>query len=371
MYSANTSEIESIVNTLDNGINNERSVENTNISLVGRFETATSFEDTLAQRFPKDEEQQSNRCVKHKAINSPEENSVTFIALDIGNCTNLCDICNNDCRLNMLDKISDFECEVCKKKFIDQAKLNNHLRVHGKGPPVKTDKQFLCDVCSKTFASRTGLGFHLRTHTGYKPYSCQYCNKSFTISSNKIRHERTHTGDKHFVCHFCNTAFASSNGLKYHMTIHTGETNYHCKTCGKSFTRLKYLKEHNFTHTGERPFSCKICGVSYGNSGSLFVHEKKCKVQYSNCWSEDSNVKDASYHANQENNDIMHLKEFGDAEKKSASPCTSEKYEISYTFPQNSCELESRNQTNRYYNASRKPASVSVTSWHFKWSDTT
>jgi len=45
---------------------------------------------------------------------------------------------------------------------------------------------------------------------------------------------------------------------------------------------LKYLKEHRFTHTGEKPYACKICGTAYSHSGSLFVHEKKCKAQYSN-----------------------------------------------------------------------------------------
>ncbi|XP_012279469.1 zinc finger protein 37 [Orussus abietinus] len=192
---------------------------------------------------------------------------------------------SNDKLANHNKKHSDsviFKCDVCDMPFKEQVKLNFHLRVHGKGPPINTEKQYLCDICSRTFVSKSGLRFHLKSHTGSKPYTCKYCNKGFTIPSYKIRHERTHTGDKHFVCHICSAAFASSNGLKYHLRIHTGEANYHCETCGKSFRRLKYLKEHTFTHTGERPFACRICGLAYGNSGSLFVHEKKCKLQYVN-----------------------------------------------------------------------------------------
>lgn len=142
-----------------------------------------------------------------------------------------------------------------------------------------TGKRYLCDVCSKTFASKSGLRFHLKSHIGAKPHLCRYCGKGFAIPSYAKRHERTHTGEKRFVCQFCSAAFASSNGLKYHLRSHTGEANYRCETCGKAFIRCKYLKEHIFTHTGEKPFVCKTCGLAYGNSGSLFVHEKKCKTR--------------------------------------------------------------------------------------------
>ncbi|XP_072755359.1 uncharacterized protein [Anoplolepis gracilipes] len=140
-------------------------------------------------------------------------------------------------------------------------------------------KQYLCDICSKNFLSKTGLRLHLKSHYGIKPHICQYCGKSFVIPSYKKRHEKIHAGDKHFICHICSIAFASPNGLKYHLRTHTGEANYHCDTCGKSFIRYKYLKDHTFTHTGEKPYVCKLCGSAYGNSGSLFVHEKKCKSQ--------------------------------------------------------------------------------------------
>ncbi|KAK1118523.1 hypothetical protein K0M31_014832 [Melipona bicolor] len=141
-----------------------------------------------------------------------------------------------------------------------------------------TDIRYLCDVCSKTFASKSGLRFHMKSHTSAaKAHPCRHCGKGFAIPSYARRHERIHAGDKRFVCHFCSAAFASSNGLKYHLRLHSGEANYHCETCGKSFYRRKYLNEHVFTHTGERPYVCKACGASYASSGSLFVHQKRCK----------------------------------------------------------------------------------------------
>ncbi|KAF7403799.1 hypothetical protein HZH68_006593 [Vespula germanica] len=170
-----------------------------------------------------------------------------------------------------------FKCEICKMPFNKKLKLNLHLRIHGKILPIKNKKQYLCDVCSKTLTSKSGLQRHLKIHNDSRPFACQFCSKTFIILSYKKRHEKTHSGNKDFVCHICSAAYASPNGFKYHLKLHTGEANYSCEVCGKSFRRERHLKEHIFTHTGEKPFVCKICGSAYANSGTLFVHEKKCK----------------------------------------------------------------------------------------------
>lgn len=201
------------------------------------------------------------------------------------NCGSIC-ICPNKHKHQEKgnEKVKPYTCEKCNKSFEKEIKLQRHIRIHERTKEQQDTnfKRFLCHICSKTFRQNTGLMFHMRTHTGYKPHVCKYCGRGFTSNSNCINHERTHTGDRPFVCHFCSAAFAKSCTLKAHITTHTGEANYHCKTCGKSFRRLKYLKEHKFTHTGEKPYACKICGTAYSHSGSLFVHEKKCKAQYNN-----------------------------------------------------------------------------------------
>lgn len=204
-----------------------------------------------------------------------------------------CDSCSENCICSVriqghrenTETQKKYRCNECDQTFEHESKLEKHMKIHKREKEAqdKNFKRFLCHICSKTFRHNTGLMFHMRTHTGYKPHTCKYCGRGFTSNSNCINHERTHTGDRPFVCHFCSAAFAKSCTLKAHITTHTGEANYHCKTCGKSFRRLKYLKEHSFTHTGEKPYVCKICGTAYSHSGSLFVHEKKCKAQHNNC----------------------------------------------------------------------------------------
>ncbi|XP_020286533.1 zinc finger protein 568-like [Pseudomyrmex gracilis] len=218
--------------------------------------------------------------LKHQVNAHSEQNEYC------ANCDGVCSCANGKIKESekSAEKSKPYTCEECNKSFEKEVKLQRHLRIHERAKEQQDAnfKRFLCHICSKTFRQNTGLMFHMRTHTGYKPHVCKYCGRGFTSNSNCINHERTHTGDRPFVCQYCSAAFAKSCTLKAHITTHTGEANYHCKTCGKSFRRLKYLKEHRFTHTGEKPYACKICGTAYSHSGSLFVHEKKCKAQYSN-----------------------------------------------------------------------------------------
>ncbi|XP_043286477.1 zinc finger protein 845-like [Venturia canescens] len=179
-------------------------------------------------------------------------------------------------------------CEVCKKVCASQARLSLHLKTHNK-PKEKVQREYLCHICSKVYPSNSSLTYHMRTHTGVKPHVCKICNSGFTTTTSLANHIRIHTGDKPFVCHVCSAAFAVSSAFRRHLTRHTGEANYLCKTCGKAFKRLSTLKEHTYTHSGEKPYVCKTCGAAYSHSGSLFAHQKRCRVQYSEMI-EDHNV---------------------------------------------------------------------------------
>ena len=176
-------------------------------------------------------------------------------------------------------KAEPVTCEICKKICASQARLALHLKTHNK-PKEKVQREYLCHICSKVYPSNSSLTYHMRTHTGVKPHVCKICNSGFTTTTSLANHIRIHTGDKPFVCHVCSAAFAVSSAFRRHLTRHTGEANYLCKTCGKAFKRLSTLKEHTYTHSGEKPYVCKTCGAAYSHSGSLFAHQKRCRVQY-------------------------------------------------------------------------------------------
>lgn len=182
-------------------------------------------------------------------------------------------------------KAEPVTCEICRKVCASQARLVLHQRTHK--PKEKVPREYLCHICSKVYPSNSSLTYHMRTHTGVKPHVCKTCNSGFTTTTSLANHIRIHTGDKPFVCHVCSAAFAVSSAFRRHLTRHTGEANYLCKTCGKAFKRLSTLKEHTYTHSGEKPYVCKTCGAAYSHSGSLFAHQKRCRVQYSEMIVED------------------------------------------------------------------------------------
>ncbi|KAF7988488.1 hypothetical protein HCN44_001061 [Aphidius gifuensis] len=185
-------------------------------------------------------------------------------------------------------KAEPVTCGICNKVCASQARLALHQKTHNK-PKDKIPREYLCHVCSKVYPSNSSLTYHMRTHTGIKPHVCKICNSRFTTTTSLANHTRIHTGDKPFVCHVCSAAFAVSSAFRRHMTRHTGEANYLCKECGKRFKRLSTLKEHTYTHSGEKPYVCKNCGVAYSHSGSLFAHQKRCKIQYNDINNEQHN----------------------------------------------------------------------------------
>ncbi|ELT88799.1 hypothetical protein CAPTEDRAFT_102581, partial [Capitella teleta] len=53
-----------------------------------------------------------------------------------------------------------------------------------------------CDICKKTFKSQYKLNDHLRRHTGERPYACSICRKSFFRKGGLTVHMRVHTGER-------------------------------------------------------------------------------------------------------------------------------------------------------------------------------
>jgi hypothetical protein len=85
--------------------------------------------------------------------------------------------------------------------------------------------QFQCNICGKRFTRKENLRGHLRSHNSEKVLDCSRCNKTFSHASELSRHQNSHSGQKKYTCE----GFGE------------GGTYW---GCGKQFTRLEGLKNH-------------------------------------------------------------------------------------------------------------------------------
>lgn len=83
----------------------------------------------------------------------------------------------------IIPKVSHFECPVCGLYFTN---VKNHLKVHTKERP------FQCDICKKKFIQKINLTVHHRVHTGERPYKCKKCDKTFIQKGNLDAHVNKH-----------------------------------------------------------------------------------------------------------------------------------------------------------------------------------
>lgn len=115
-------------------------------------------------------------------------------------------------------KTGSFECYICKKRFVQEAELANHMK-------IVCFRRFGCTVCRKRFTLKHDLQRHSLVHTGERPFACNYeqCVKTFNRSSALNRHKRSHTGDPPFECNYpgCEKRFGQKSNLNRHERIHS------------------------------------------------------------------------------------------------------------------------------------------------------
>jgi hypothetical protein len=85
--------------------------------------------------------------------------------------------------------------------------------------------QFQCNICSKRFTRKENLEGHLRCHNSEKPFQCPKCNKTFGHASELSRHRKSHSKQRKYIC----SGF-EEGGMRW--------------GCEKQFTRLEGLKNH-------------------------------------------------------------------------------------------------------------------------------
>lgn len=119
-----------------------------------------------------------------------------------------------------------------------------------------SERKFICDVCGVSFKSYLLMYSHKLLHFE-RNFQCTICKKKFIRSSDLKVHMRMHTGEEPFACHICDKRFKIRVRLTYHLKQHEGH-KWKCKECGKEFNQIKQLKNHSYKHTG-MPYRCSLC----------------------------------------------------------------------------------------------------------------
>lgn len=205
----------------------------------------------------------------------------------------------NKLRLHMITHVDKSEiCHVCNRSFFSPAFLKRHMKTHSDrilykctkcskvfttetilmAHTIRHDqervKNFLCNICPKKYQTSAALQYHLNSHTGDKPFKCDTCNKSYSSHITLYNHKKIHLDVKPHQCSFCNKGFASLTNFNNHVLTHTGEKPYICDLCGKGFTTITDMRIHRRIHTGEMPYSCDVCQRKFTDRRNMKKHMK-------------------------------------------------------------------------------------------------
>ncbi|XP_070565171.1 zinc finger protein ZFAT-like isoform X1 [Ptychodera flava] len=148
-----------------------------------------------------------------------------------------------------------FQCTTCQQVFVDQIKLNEHIR--------SNDHHLKCDICQCVFLNKELKAKHVQQK---HRYSCKICNK---LCSGTVKSLASHLLIKHkmpWLCEYCLLTFCSEKALAGHQSeMH----KFPCKCCPCFFDNQDALDTHM---TQEHRFMCQICKRSYTGEAPLEQH---------------------------------------------------------------------------------------------------
>ncbi|BFF99349.1 zinc finger protein 93-like [Drosophila madeirensis] len=172
-----------------------------------------------------------------------------------------------------------FKCEICSKGFVDESRLQAHMRVHD------GSLLFPCTEpgCDKSFGSFQALRVHLRGHDGSGTwYTCdqESCSRTYRNNNSLVLHKRiAHdigTKIKLHVCEFCGKVMRSAIELDGHLYTHKDKLvrPHACEDpgCSKRFVSKRCLEQHVLRHRGIKNFTCPHCGLKKTTKSELRAH---------------------------------------------------------------------------------------------------
>lgn len=165
------------------------------------------------------------------------------------------------------------KCSVCPKSFSSKKNLLRHQVLHG---TEEEKNKFPCPHCTSGFAFEGMLRRHIKqAHDKVKNFLCTVCGKRFPKRALFKEHTNSHLGIRPHVCEVCGKGFSSRASYRQHIVIHAKEKKWKCKYCGKGFAQYGGLKSHVKTaHEKELPHECSVCNRKFVFKAQLNKHVK-------------------------------------------------------------------------------------------------
>ncbi|KAI5728610.1 hypothetical protein M8J77_018547 [Diaphorina citri] len=185
-----------------------------------------------------------------------------------------CTICNKENFKNQLslsihmryhENVREYECEICKKKFINKSTLKEHSVSH------MSVKPFKCEICGHYLSRASRLRAHLKAHSvvasNNKVQNCKKCFKCCQVFPSNEENLRKHFEKVHFDLEFDEAHF-------YDVVL---KCVYRCEFCDSCFNVPHELNRHRFANHPEpdspTAFSCMVCGVAFPAYSRLTTHK--------------------------------------------------------------------------------------------------
>ena len=234
--------------------------------------------------------------------------------------TDTCIINETEHSYSKTQRNTEYECTVCKIKFLYGHALFAHEQQHRNNVPVEKSKTkakynvcLICSVCGKVCTSKKSLAAHERSHR-ILPFKCNMCEARFHFQVNVDNHIlQNHKPDpdeprKVIKCKHCEKSYHTVSLLQQHqakahkvhrdphlltkcnfcdkmvtdLQQHTSSVHinlplcHKCGVCGKSMKHQKSLNDHMNIHTKQKPYKCVRCKACFAHSGSLHSHKRHC-----------------------------------------------------------------------------------------------
>lgn len=172
-----------------------------------------------------------------------------------------------------------YECQFCKKVYLNEAFLNEHIKNH-KFKEVWKDvikhsehyrrRAFAhqCEMCRLKFRVKTDLMAHQKKVHNFQ-FVCSICERIYMTKLQLQKHGRTHKGRTHH-CGICKEVFGTKNKFRNHLQVHKTDASEASKS-NKATRTLQPVEEISLVSSDEENNGISTNAAKKSNSSYQFI----------------------------------------------------------------------------------------------------